>query len=425
MLSPVDESLLGRCSLSPARASTQHVEQLFVMATHARCTAGSGLAGCETNRDDARLLDAYARELRWQPTTATWMLVYREGYDRMTRVRVGRPQDWASACPSCVDGVAVWGEKVVWQMFPRLEEAVATHPHIREEQPYLRMYYWFHASLPVWFARYGSCYPKVRYIWRVESDVLWTGPIDQLISLASKDGADVLLPHAYLEEEVAYRYPHFARQNFLADVPAGNRVFALVCIGRYSRSFLLGTMVRRWERGVVGYEEILLPTTCLNSTGCKLSGFNGWENAAGNHVTFRVADKCVRNNCTGRFWDCEEYLHDRRLKNGTLDLWHPVKERGCLLDEIEAEQGVTSRSTASALGAQPETSDCSCAAPAPPVPPHAEAALRKRSVAWAERWRAKMDAIDVAREERAKARAEERAQSRAEQAGAAAVREQS
>ena len=62
----------------------------------------------------------------------------------------------------------------------------------------------------------------------------------------------------------------------------------------------------------------------------------------------------------------------RNTKEGTLDLWHPVKDRSCLLNAAAA--AAPDRCSACPLASEP--------------PSTAELrALRRRSVAWADRFR--------------------------------------
>ena len=64
----------------------------------------------------------------------------------------------------------------------------------------------------------------------------------------------------------------------VADLHWRDLVFSLVSIGRYSSRFL-SSMAERWEAGIIGYEEILLPVTCrwLNYTSrwaCRTAAFS-------------------------------------------------------------------------------------------------------------------------------------------------------
>ena len=280
----------GSCAMS--EAPFEQVLNVLVLWTHVTgCTGGSHFtqwgSGCTVEPDDERLYRRYSRELDSQPDTSLWMLLYREGYDQLTRFALNTTPRVTSSITESQNGVAVWGENAVWRMYPRLADAVRQHPHIEKEVPYLRNYYWFHAALPLWFLRFGACYPRARFVWRLETDVLWTDTIDTLIRLGSADtSSDVLLPETYGENMSlgARMYFHLPWQTFLGNVPLDKHVYSLVCVGRYSRRFLLDTMHRLWTNGIAGYEELLLPSTCLNVSGCRLGLLNGWTSAASNHV---------------------------------------------------------------------------------------------------------------------------------------------
>lgn len=358
-------------------ASTAQVEQILMIASHVTCpTKANNLDGCSADPHDATLLTRYVQELRAQPNTAAWLLLYREGYDRFTRVHLG-PSPRSPTCQSCANPtVSVWGDQAVWRRFPRLEQAVRTHPHIHKEATYLQRYYWFHASLAVWHDSFGACYPRLKYIWRLEPDVLFAGTMDQLVDLSSTERADVLLPEVQFASNGSVQsnhYHHFAYQTFLDDVPPERVAWSLVSIGRYSMRFIMQNMASRWAVGVSGYEEILLPTSCLITPGCRVASFNGWDSVAANHVVFRTADP----GGSPRFWHCEEFKEARTTKDGTLDLWHPVKDHSCLPDSSQVAM----------KGCPP----CS-ARMSPAVPSAAEwaaslRALRRKSVAWADRFR--------------------------------------
>ena len=173
----VDDEIAGRCvppftgrgrlpnqSSNESMVVDKHVEQIILLVSHLRCRAAAGLEGCMVDRDDLRLVERYAQELRHQPSTAVWLLLYREGYDQFRRVRLQHTTSdrvgWSAACPTCSDGIAVFGERAIWNRFPRLEYAVHTHPYIHLEELYQQRYYWFHAALPLWFERWGECYPR-------------------------------------------------------------------------------------------------------------------------------------------------------------------------------------------------------------------------------------------------------------------------
>ena len=360
------------CGTSPAGRPMAGVDNLVFLASHMTgCKEGETFSSCRVNSADMHLAERYAKDLRRQPTTGISLLLYREGYGRLTHVAFNY------SCKSCFDSTTVWGERTIWRRFPRLEEAVRTHPHIHKEETYLQRYYWFHTSLLLWLETFGHCYPQVKYLWRLEPDVLFAGTFDQLIDLTRDDSSDVLLPDLHFAANSSTlsqekNYNHFAYQTFLAALPQERVAWSLVSIGRYSTTFLRRHMASRWAEGVTGYEEILLPTACLTSAGCRLSTFNGWNSVSANHVVFRVNDA---RDGTARFWRCDEFVEAANQKGGTLDLWHPVKDRSCLPEESKV-------ASTCAVGQCPEIVTPSAAEAAANV-----RALRRRSIAWADRFR--------------------------------------
>lgn len=87
----------------------------------------------------------------------------------------------------------------------------------------------------------------MRYVWRLEPDALFSGRMDELVALTRGNDADVLLSQTHTEVENRLTYPHFARNSkLLHGVPQSKRVYALVCVGRFSSSFL-DEMASRWS----------------------------------------------------------------------------------------------------------------------------------------------------------------------------------
>ena len=320
-------------------ADAARVEHLVFVATHASDCASVTLDGCRIGLDDVRLFDAHARDARrWQPTTGVWLLLFvRANLERGTRARLGDPGRSTDA-----HGAYAWSERALWNAFPLLGAAAATHPGLaQEESTYLKLYYYFHAALALWLAEFGRAYPRLRYMWRVETDTMFTGRLDQLVALSAGEDADVLLSHAHRwdQEHGRLNYPHWDRNTeLLSTVPERHRVWALVSVGRFSVRFVREIMAPRWAAGVLGYEEILLPTTCLNTSGCRLAHFNPWRTVNATRVWFRVGNRTWAVSdpdlvVNGSF-PCEDALRARTVP--TLELWHPVKQRGCFLDHVEA-----------------------------------------------------------------------------------------
>ena len=94
-------------------------------------------------------------------------------------------------------------------------------------------------------------------------------------------------------------------------------------IGRYSVRFLRDVMRPKWEAGSAGYEEITIPSFCLADggradKGCKLHAFSRGRSVDGRHVIYKPD------------WGCLEFLAARTFRNGTNEIWHPVKRRRCV-----------------------------------------------------------------------------------------------
>ena len=111
-------------------------------------------------------------------------------------------------------------------------------------------------------------------------------------------------------------------------------VWALVSVGRYSIHFIRNIIGPRWAAGMLGYEEILLPTVCLNTTGCVLAHFHPWRSVAGGRVVFRISKLPepkyeLRGTVINGSFPCSDFLRARLVP--TFELWHPVKNRSCYL----------------------------------------------------------------------------------------------
>lgn len=206
---------------------------------------------------------------------------------------------------------------------------------------HIRRYFYFHSSLLLWNQSFGQHYPALRYMWRLEPDVLFAGSWATLLertdpmTISHHPGrtttrdADVLLPRVTLQDHDP-GYPHWAfNHEYLKTVPSSKRAYSLVSIGRYSLRFL-GHMALRWAAGLLVYEEILLPTTCLvlGTSKCKLGMFSTLKRAAAGEEG-RVADYFRYKPA----WDCGQFL--RSAARGTQDIWHPVKHRSCWLDFLD------------------------------------------------------------------------------------------
>ena len=77
--------------------------------------------------------------------------------------------------------------------------------------------------------------------------------------------------------------------------------------------------------GRVGYEEITLPTTCAvaGTSACTMESFSA-------RAKIRSAKRCVFRPV----WPCTSFLRARGEQ--THELWHPVKNRSCVVDWLDA-----------------------------------------------------------------------------------------
>ena len=137
-----------------------------------------------------------------------------------------------------------------------------------------------------------------------------------LLTRSSRLSTDVLLPRLTSEADSDASYSMHWRLNsaFTSRVRPEHRAWSLVCVGRYSLTFLLGTMAPQWSDGVIAYEEISLPTSCLaHSNNCTVAPFGTLVDAR--RVRFRPS------------WDCAKM---QNMSHSTgLAFWHPVKQIHC------------------------------------------------------------------------------------------------
>lgn len=314
-------------SSATAEPTHEHVDSVVFMASYAvGCVdeaGGSSLSACRVDHLDVQLLDHYARQLgRWQPASRMWMLLLVPELQRTRRVSL---PGTAPGGLSHADGVLAWGERALWRRFPKMASHIETHPGLKNQTiAYLKLYYFFHASLVLWLDSLADAYPNVQHFWRMEPDVAFAGRFDLLLTLAAHETADVLLPTVAYRQSMLWEYNHWEHnREWLSTVPLSKHAYALVCIGRYSRRFLRELLLPRWESGLLGYEEIVMPTLCLNTSSvCSFARMSTWHSVSARHVHFKPK------------WRCSDFL--AAMENGTLSLWHPLKDRDCLLDWLDA-----------------------------------------------------------------------------------------
>ena len=250
-----------------------------------------------------------------------------------------------------------WSPGALTALFPRLGQAADQHEleGTAERDPeYLKLYWYFHAALMLWWAGLGHAYHRAKFVWRLEMDAIpcSSGSIDlaRLVSrTAALTSADVLLPRIRLTSKSPLYTRHVVHNmHLLKDVPNKKRVWSLVCLGRFSVDFLLRVMAPRWGSGTIAYEEIFLPVACLMDARCTLASLASPEIrdaraqsvaylsdvtsqaawARSKHVRFRPA------------WRCSDFM--RQCENSSADFFHPVKDADCVFSGEESPMAVRS-----------------------------------------------------------------------------------
>lgn len=364
---------------SNAAREAEAVRQVVFIATHA------------VDEQDAVILQHYAKSVRQMPDVALWLLLFDNGVADVERYAAEvRSSESMHGLP-----VGLWGEGDVRRLYPRMHTSLqrsarngsielmgrSRHgPRNRGEMPtYLRYYYFFHTSLLVWHAVHGHAFPHLKFVWRLEMDVLYAGSrsigglvsqpmrsahaewdlllpdisfrdTDKSVMGAHRDTDDKSYPHWRIAEGVgalASRLPD--EEAILRGVPRKQQAFALVCAGRFSMAFMR-LMDARWKRGVIGYEEVLLPTTCATRAAAFAEAPGAGAAPAGSqHET----DTCTMAPLGARAkigvrriryrpeYVCEDFLAAWRL--GTTELWHPIKNRSCYVRALQGERAALSR----------------------------------------------------------------------------------
>ncbi len=321
---------MSQLPLAALHGKPSNVEQLLFLATHS-------LAGY-----DLRLARHMSRQLRGaklpagEGTMRLWALVYAER-DPRTHIEINSSLSAQIEAAACV-----WGDRSLRLALPKLGAAMRSDPALKSTpNSNHRRYFWFHSSLLLWHMRFGRHYPRLRYLWRTEPDVLFAGPWPNLLQIvAKKSSADLVLPQfsdfvTDQKRRPGNRYPHWERNSaFLLGIPPSERVYSLVSIGRYSRRFVLDIMAPLWRAGSIGYEELFLPAACLNEQrargpdACQLASLRrmqtshkvGGRTALTAHFRYRP------------FWSCNEFRANASSGlggSGAGEIWHPVKDRGC------------------------------------------------------------------------------------------------
>ena len=240
-----------------------------------------------------------------------------------------------------------------------------------ELDPNHRRYYYFTASLLLWNQSLGMHFPQVKFWWRIEPDVAFSGAWSALLqriddASAGSHEADVLLPRV-IPYRVDPGFPHYAKNlDVLQGLPKSSWCRSLVSIGRYSQRFM-AHMAEVWHKGMIGFEEVFLPTQCvLLREKCRLRSLHNvtakaalriFSSADARHppvnaLHFRYQPEVAgvpahtepESTCTmlngltlafspARQVTCEDFV--RAVALDTQELWHPLKRRQCWLDQLE------------------------------------------------------------------------------------------
>mmetsp|Transcript_45153 Transcript_45153/g.118482 ORF Transcript_45153/g.118482 Transcript_45153/m.118482 type:complete len:316 (-) Transcript_45153:424-1371(-) len=122
-------------------------------------------------------------------------------------------------------------------------------------------------------------------------------------------------------------WPHWERnRDTMAGIPMEKRFMSLVSLGRYSNTFLQRTMGTRWTDGQLGYEEISLPTSCAMDVKARCTMESLWKRSK-----VKTAKRCIYRPV----WECASFLAARKAHN--QELWHPVKDRTCLVAWLNSQ----------------------------------------------------------------------------------------
>ena len=183
--------------------SPASVTDLVFFATHELAVDGV----------DARLFKHYSAMLREakDPVVARlWVLLHHER-DGLDDVRLLERESAAVG-----GGVCRWSFGTLRRALPALASrtrnasaAYATRFSSSQGENY-RRYFYFHASLLLWNMTFGHAYPRVKYYWRLEPDVLFNSRLNRLVELAAADDADLLLGNKYNSHLDRPDWPHFA-----------------------------------------------------------------------------------------------------------------------------------------------------------------------------------------------------------------------
>ena len=265
--------------------------------------------------------------------------------------------------------------------YPRMADTIRSSKALRTTSQsdlpqYWQDYHWFHSSLMVWFRWHGHSFPSLKYLWRIEPDVLLTGELGTLVRWSASHSADLVLPSVAAQYQKGWVGLFQRDMSLFEGIPPERRVFSLVCFGRYSLRFLKH-MDTVWAAGRIGFEEVFLPTTCLNASHGASGGFDcslhsvgqGLPDSTGS-IVLRASS--VRYRPEHRCEDFLAVLHRRRKRSSLIEFWHPVKDRECLLAYLDRNRSAIA--TAEVAIAPPPSP------PPPPLPPRLPPEDERRAV---------------------------------------------
>ena len=108
----------------------------------------------------------------------------------------------AKITPGAGYDVFTWSNERLFWAYPAMSSALENARRSTRNDPmmsydedeYLFLYYFFHASIGLWRKERGAAYPNARYYWRIEPDVVFTAPISRLVAQFDAFPVDLLLP---------------------------------------------------------------------------------------------------------------------------------------------------------------------------------------------------------------------------------------
>ena len=269
---------------------------------------------------DVRLLRHYVDDLKALPEAALFLLLFRAVATpplSQGELEAWRDHEKKSGAPGFL-----WNEDGLRHLYPRLKTALSrkTNLEFRHTPRHVAKYFFFHASLMLWKQTFGHVYPSIDFWWRIEPDALFAGPLSDMVRLSLPVRVDLMLPNIQSKPQYP-SWPHWQRNAEEFEGVADEMMkHSLVSFGRYSNR-LLAVMARRWEAGRLGYEEISIATACANSGSdlpCTMGSFA--------RARIFAAKRCVYRPV----WNCSAFLKARIAESH--ELWHPVKERQCLVE---------------------------------------------------------------------------------------------